>query len=398
MRVYTVFARCLAFLVLWSTVEGQTVSTLSGPLNASGGIRVDKSGNIYVADFGQRLDNANGTTVYKISPDGQVRVFAMGLSGASGNYFDAEGNLFQSNIASGIISKISPDGTVSTFSSGHRAPVGIAIDNDGFVYVANCGNNTIRRIDPEGGESSFFASSPLFNCPNSLTIDDEGNLYTVCFGNSNMVKISPDGQASFFASIPGGNCGHLTFANNRFYVVARGAHQIYEVSKSGEVRLLAGSGLRGKDDGPAALARFSLPNGIDASPGGDTLYTNDVVSNVGTDLNPIVIRRIILGAATDVYAESGRAARQAQLETVSPNPFSMVCSVGFHLPRAQSVTIALYDVLGQKAHTLIEGRMSAGDHNVTIPGTAIRPGVYFLRLNAGGSALVRQVVRRTVSP
>lgn len=130
-----------------STANAQVVETLIGPINASGGISVDRKGNLYVADYGTRLDSADGTNVLRITPDGDSEIFATGLSGASGNDFDSLGNLYQSNIAGGGISKISPEGTLSTFvTSNIFGPVGIAVDGQDTVFVANCGGNSIARV------------------------------------------------------------------------------------------------------------------------------------------------------------------------------------------------------------------------------------------------------------
>ncbi len=93
------------------------VSTLVEEIDASGGVKVDAEGNIIVADFGESLDNGNGTNVWKVTPQGDVSLFTSGLSGASGNDFDSQGNLFQSSIGAGTVSKITPNGTLSLFAT-----------------------------------------------------------------------------------------------------------------------------------------------------------------------------------------------------------------------------------------------------------------------------------------
>lgn len=52
-----------------------------------GGVTADRVGDLYVADFGE--------TVWKITVEGERRVFATGLYGASGNAIDAQGNLLR---------------------------------------------------------------------------------------------------------------------------------------------------------------------------------------------------------------------------------------------------------------------------------------------------------------
>jgi len=272
-----------------------TVTTLTEPFEASGGVTVGPEGDVFVADFGPELNQGNGPDVYRVSPeDGSLELYATGLIGASGNDFNAAGELLQSNIGANRTSRILPDGTVTTFSTGHANPVGLVVDAEDVAYVANCGNRTISRVTPDG-VTTQFATSPLLQCPNGITRDDAGNLYVANFNNGFVLHIDPAGLVNLFAVIPGNQNGHLTFANGRLYVVARRANQIYTVEMDGTVSLLAGSGIRGKADGPALQASFSIPNGIAPSPDGRRLYVNDAVSLIGTALNPVVIRVIDLG-------------------------------------------------------------------------------------------------------
>ena len=272
------------------------VQTLTASIQAgSGGMAVDANGNIYMADFGAALSSPPGTRVFKITPEGQVSVFATGLVGASGNAFDSKGDLFQSNIGASMISRITPDGTVSTFvSQGISNPVGIAIDAEDNLFVANCGNNTISKVTSEG-VSTQFSSSPLLSCPNGIALASDGNLYVANFGNGQVLRVAPNGSAITFANLPGNNNGHITFANGVLYVVARSAHQIYELTLEGDLTLLAGTGTRGLWDGASLNARLSLTNDIAVSPDGTILYFNDVVNQTGTDtISPVVIRQLIL--------------------------------------------------------------------------------------------------------
>jgi hypothetical protein len=71
-----------------------------------------------------------------------------------------------------------------------------------------------------------------------------------------------------------------------------------------------------------------------------------------------------------------------------PNPFNSETIIEFALPRGQSVTIEIYDILGRKVRTLIDGYWKAGIHIVawdgTVEGNIDAPsGVYFYRLSAG---------------
>ena len=268
-----------------------TVSTLTAPFDGSGGAVVARDGWIYVANFGDQLNNADGREVFKIDPEtGEISLFATGLSGPSGNTFDSNGDLIQANIRGNRISKIEPNGDLTTIASGLAAPVGVALDDSQNIYVCNCGDNTIAKVTPNG-EVTTFVRDPQLNCPNGLTIDDDGNLYPVNFNNGNVFKITPAGQLTLFATIPSGQTAHIAFANHRLYVVGRQAHQLFEISLTGEISLLAGSGVAGDADGDGERAQFYIPNGIAISPSGDKIYVVDrVLSLAGSALNPAVVR------------------------------------------------------------------------------------------------------------
>ncbi|OEK01122.1 hypothetical protein BFP97_06195 [Roseivirga sp. 4D4] len=268
------------------------VTTLGDPIQAgSGGMEVDAAGNIYVSNFGLQLGRAGGAEIFKMTPEGEISLFAEGINGASGSDIGPDGLFYQSNVSGRKISVVQKDGSVSDFATeGFFSPVGLVKTKDA-LFVANCGSGTIQKVDKDGN-SKVFAKSDLLKCPNGLEMDDQGNLYTANFSSSNIVKIDPEGNASVLASLPGSNNGHLVFRNGLFYVVARGVHQIYTIDLAGNVELLAGSGKKGNLDGSASEATFTFPNDLAFSPDGSKLYVNDVGAETqdGRLLGPVLIR------------------------------------------------------------------------------------------------------------
>jgi len=275
------------------------VSTLAGPIEAgSGGLEVDAAGNVYTADFGATLSSGPpGTRVWRITPGGDVSVFAEGLQGASGNTIDRDGRFFQANIAANTVSRIEGDGTLTPFvSEGLNAPVGLVFDLEGNLMVANCGAGSISRVSPEG-VATLFVQDPLLQCPNGLVRDEQGNFFVSNFMNGDVVRIDADGTTSVLATLPGGNNGHLVYHDGGFYVAARGNHQIYRLSMDGTFEVVAGSGGHGVEDGPAAEATLSYPNDLAMSPDGSVVYWNDVAAIVedrGQTLAPTVVRMLRL--------------------------------------------------------------------------------------------------------
>ncbi len=68
-----------------------------------------------------------------------------------------------------------------------------------------------------------------------------------------------------------------------------------------------------------------------------------------------------------------------------PNPFNPVTTISFTLPKIMDVQLAVYDVLGRKVRTLIDGKQQVGAHVVQWSGTndhgvQVGSGIYYYRL------------------
>ncbi len=67
----------------------------------------------------------------------------------------------------------------------------------------------------------------------------------------------------------------------------------------------------------------------------------------------------------------------------------------FTLAAPARVTLALLDVNGRRVRALLDGAaFGAGEHELPIARGGLRPGVYFLALEAAGERRTRRVVVR----
>ncbi len=73
-----------------------------------------------------------------------------------------------------------------------------------------------------------------------------------------------------------------------------------------------------------------------------------------------------------------------------PNPASQQVTLRYALPRAQSVRIGLYDVLGREVRTIVQGRRE-GRQEVQIDVSDLSSGVYVLRLKAGETVKTKRL-------
>jgi hypothetical protein len=65
-----------------------------------------------------------------------------------------------------------------------------------------------------------------------------------------------------------------------------------------------------------------------------------------------------------------------------PNPFNPSTSISFVLPTASAVRLEIYNMIGQKVTTLVDGVLNAGQHTVTWDGHEASSGIYLYRLEA----------------
>ena len=369
--MYRIYLTAISLIISSFSICQVIVTTVTNEFPGSGGVKFGPDGNIYIGNYGDGLQNSNGTQIWKYTiSNGDLTQFATGLSGASGNAFDSQGNLFQSNIGNSSISKVTPTGNVSFFSStGITAPVGITIDENDNLYVCNCGDNTIQKITPSG-VSTLFSSGLLFSCPNGITQDQEGNFYVTNFnGSNNLIKILPDGTPSVFVNIPGGNNGHLDYdaTDTSLIVASHGASRIYRVNlSSGQRSTIAGSGVRGNDDGIPEEASFSRPNGVAVSATGDSIYINSSVptSNVNLPLNPSLLRLITgVRGLTSSIGEPFVSTFDKFSAHYSPN----IISIKFVAKKVTDVQISIHSLEGKLLSTVLKNNLSNREHLIQIP-------------------------------
>ena len=80
------------------------------------------------------------------------------------------------------------------------------------------------------------------------------------------------------------------------------------------------------------------------------------------------------------------------LEQNYPNPFGASTSIRFDVPEATDVQLHVYNLLGQRVSTLLDGPVEAGPHAVRVDAHTLSSGVYFYALQAGDVRLVKKMV------
>ena len=63
-----------------------------------------------------------------------------------------------------------------------------------------------------------------------------------------------------------------------------------------------------------------------------------------------------------------------------PNPFNPVTTISFELPYSSFVRLSVFNQLGQEVSTILNKKMIAGKHHVSLDATSLSSGIYFYRL------------------
>jgi sugar lactone lactonase YvrE len=146
---------------------------LSGNLNPVDNPVFDADGNLYVT-FSGRRDEVVPVSIFRISPDGQMKPYLSNIPNATSMAFDSEGRLYISSRFEGTVYKAGPAADVVVFAKDLGAPTGLAFDGDNNLFVGDRGGR-ILRISP-GGEVGVFAEAPESMVAFHLAFDAHGNL------------------------------------------------------------------------------------------------------------------------------------------------------------------------------------------------------------------------------
>jgi hypothetical protein len=125
-------------------------------------------------------------------------------------------------------------------------------------------------------------------------------------------------------------------------------------------------------------------------------YLNDRVYHPGAA--PLELGRAIL-ISTDPpqlldASEPNRPSIPSQIELVQnfPNPFNPLTTISFGVPSVMNAKLEIFDLLGRRVATLIDGRVEAGTHHVVWDAVNAPTGVYIYRLSTTRESLSRKML------
>ena len=299
-----------------TTVAGNGTSGFSGDngpatsaqLFLPGGIALDSSGHLYIADtHNNRIRIVSNGVITTFAGDG-IQGFGgdngpaavAELMGPQGVAVDHSGDLFIADTGNARIREVSK-GVITTFAGGGGAlgddgpptgaqmesPNGVAVDSAGNVYVADSGNYRIREISNNviatvAGDGTLGSSgdngpatSAEVGFPLDITVDAAGNLYIVCIDGT-VRRVSSGVIAGVIESgVLNSPFGIAVDASGNLYI-ADTDNQVVREFSNGVLATVAGNGKGGfsGDNGPAVGAQLFQPQGVALDAAGN-LYIAD---------------------------------------------------------------------------------------------------------------------------
>lgn len=91
--------------------------------------------------------------------------------------------------------------------------------------------------------------------------------------------------------------------------------------------------------------------------------------------------------------DPGNLPNELVLKQNYPNPFNPSTEIRYQLPENSLVNLEVYDMLGRKVETLIDGEQkSAGNYSATFDASSLSSGTYIYRLSADGQVLTKKLM------
>jgi sugar lactone lactonase YvrE len=283
-------------LALFATSASATEAAFSFAFGSNGtgdgqfktpkGSAVDKEGNLWVADSGnkrvQRFYGSSGEFISKF----------VGVGGAAGIAIDSSGNLLVTDTINSRVQKfnskgelLSSFGTAGSGNGQFNNPEAIAIDSGGNIWVVDTGNNRVQKFNASGVYQSKFGSAGSENGqlsgPSGIAIDAAGSLWVTDTGNNRLQKFSAAGTyLSKFGTLGSGN-GQLSAPSGNvaidsggmLWVTDTGNNRVQEFTPSGSYYWQFGS--KGSGEG-----QFTSPRGVSVDSAGSLFVTDQGNSRV----------------------------------------------------------------------------------------------------------------------
>lgn len=361
--------------------------------------------------------------------NGQVQKVANGFLFVEGPIWkDGVGLLF-SDINGNAIYRWSPDSGTSVYLRPSGNSNGLTLDHEGRLLAAQQGNRRVIRIEVNGSQTVLAAyyKGKRLNSPNDLVVKSDGSIWFTDppygispsqeeLGFYGIYRVSPTGDLQLLdKSLTRPNGIVFSPDEKKLYVNDSEARVIYAwdvVSDStiAKRQPFAAMNPAGYADGMKVDGAGNL---FSAGPLGiwvfaanghvlDTILVPGQTTNCNWGDNDR--KTLYITSGTTVYSirpnltgihdsrRGGLVEPRSKPLGSFPNPFNPSTRIGFNLGEAGSVSLVIYDLLGNLVATLIHERLTAGHHETMWNAHGLAGGVYLCCFRSAGSVESRRLI------
>jgi len=344
-------------------------------------------------------ENKGDGTFTRITSGDVVSGFASSRAGAWGDY-DNDGDTdlfvansgvdyFYDNNGDGTFTRIF-DGPLVTGNNNSRGALWGDFNNDGYLdlfvlYQSDAGfflnNGSGSFIEIAALTSSGFTAAQGMA---TADVDQDGRLDVMI---SDASEAAPNYM--LMNSVPSGNWLRLQLEGRPANRSAIGARARIKTSQSNRWQLReipAQSSLASQNDAVLhfGLATASVVDSLIINwPSGST----ELFTNIQANQKLQIAEQFV----ASVEPEPGIAS-EFFLSQNYPNPFNPETTIRYGLPNSSTVTLEVFNLLGQKVSTLINESQAAGNYQLKLSAADFVSGVYVYRLTVGGQVFSRKMV------
>lgn len=349
-------------------------------------ISVAKNGNLYIPWFDSLfvLKSENGNIIDTL--------YSFSTYNIAGNIVFSTGGdtIFYITSGSLIATKINGE-LLWSYSLGNNSGVPVVDNNNRtYLYGSQSGNRFLYCINPNGTVNWQFPFSNTFEYfenYSSPTIDRDGNI---------IFQTSTD-DSGYVYSV--NYYGNLNWKTTLGHYGNDGAFINHGLVCDAEGKIYCGSSLGLStnfwclDSDGTILWKLDLEGyEFDSSPaiGSDgTLY-------IGTHLSSTFqnhVRNLIAVRDTVTSVENNdNEILKYQLEQNYPNPFNSTTNIRYTITQSGDVTLKVYDLMGNKVATLLDGYHDAGSYDVIFQANNLASGIYFYQLQVGEFIATKKLI------
>jgi len=338
------------------------------PQASTDGIYVTPSG-VVLASFYAQYANGGGDSLFRSTDNGTSWTYIVNVLGLHGVAFasDPYGNLYSANpmmksVDTGKTWQLANVGiTPGVYGEGFE---NIAVSHNGYLFYSN-GKDVYRSTN----HGNLWTLTSLTNVP----------VYGLAIYADSLVYAATEGYGVWLSTDNGGT----------WNVSGTGLSGLFiNVVVNPNGRIFAGGrdGVSSSTDGGSTWTQ--LNSGLE-----DTLVFGLVINPSGYLFAGVAYHGVFRSIQSVTAVEAPKDYPTVfSISQNYPNPFNPTTQIRYTLSKESNITLTVYDILGMKIATLVNGKQEPGDHTVNWNALNVPSGVYFYKIVTGDFVQTKKMV------